>query len=561
MQIIPLGEQALLVNFEQRIDPEVNRQVIALHHRLMGLANAAIVSSTPAFCSLAIGYDPSEISYDDLVAVVEQQFGLIQTVADQARPVLRIPVCYSDSCGVDLDHVAQTTGLSRQQIIDLHTGKTYHAYMLGFLPGFAYLGSVDPSLRVERQSEPRLKVEAGSVGLAGEQTGIYPSTAPGGWQIIGRTPISLIGDTNSSQFLISPGDQVQFYSIEQAEFDLLLEQNKADDQPIKKNIDSQNRDSISLHFKTSGLRTTIQDFGRQGHQHYGIPSGGVMDRFSAYCANIAVGNRGDASLIEITLMGPVIEFSGDCQIAITGANLIPKLDGQPIPTWEPITVTGGQQLSFGSRQNGCRSYLAIAGEIRAPKWLDSVSPSPAGVNPATDQRSLNGETIIVSAWTRSNPQSKQPAKIFAASKLRPPQAGRPPCLIGQASGAFKMRVPIVRGPEWDWFSEAQRAALTTQPFQVLSNSNSMGYRLSSIVEGSSDVLGEPTEQQQSMISSAVVPGVIQVTPNGQAILLMRDAQTTGGYPRIGVVCFESLDEVAQLCPGDLVHFELSEAGV
>lgn len=559
MQVIPLGDQALLVEFDQRIDPEVNSRVIALHHQLTGLAHAAIVSTTPAFCSLAIGYDPSEISYADLVLLVQQQFDLIQSVDDRQRPVVRIPVCYSAACGIDLEHVAAETGLSPEQIVQLHTGRTYHAYMLGFLPGFAYLGSVEPSLRVDRQTEPRLKVAAGSVGLAGEQTGVYPCDAPSGWQIIGRTPTALVDQNDSARFLISPGDRVQFYSIDQAEFDWLLEQKKADVPPIEKDIESQNRDSISLHFKNAGLRTTIQDFGRQGHQHYGIPSGGVMDRFSAYCANIALGNRGDASLIEITLMGPVIEFSGDCQIAITGANLVPKLDGQPIPMWEPVAVTGAQRLSFGARQNGCRSYLAIAGEIHAPKWLDSVSPSPTGVNPATDYRSLNGETIIVSAWTRSQPQSNQPAKKSAESKSRPPQAGRPPCLIGQADGAFEMRVPVVRGPEWDWFSEAQQAAFLAHPFQVLSSSNSMGYRLSSFLEGSSDMLGEPTVQRQSMISSAVAPGVIQVTPDGQSILLMRDAQTTGGYPRIGVVCYESLNEAAQLCPGDLIRFELSDA--
>ena len=351
---------------------------------------------------------------------------------------------------------------------------------------------------------------------------------------------------------------MQFYPIDQAEFDLLLEQNKADVQPIKKNNASENRDSISLHFKTAGLQTTIQDFGRQGHQHYGIPSGGAMDRFSAYHANIAVGNRGDASLIEITLMGPVIEFSGDCQIALTGANLMPKLDGQPIPMWEPVSVTGAKTLSFGARQNGCRCYLAIAGEIQAPKWLDSVSPSPAGVNPATDYRSLKGETIIVSAWTRSNPQPSQPAKKSSQSKSGPPQTSRPPCLIGQADRALAMRVPIVQGPEWDWFSKAQQAAFMAHPFQVLSDSNSMGYRLSSFLETDSDMSAEPTEHRQSMISSAVVPGVIQVTPMGQSILLMRDAQTTGGYPRIGVVCHETLNEVAQLCPGDLIRFEIAK---
>ena len=453
MQLVPLGEQSLLVEFDQRIDPDVNRQVIALHQRLANLAHDAIVSCTPAFCSLGIGYDPASISFEDLASLVQQQFDLIQTVADQHQTVKRIPVCYSDACGIDLQHVAATTGLSRKQIIELHSGKIYRAYMLGFLPGFAYLGSVDSRLRVERQSDPRLKVEAGSVGLAGEQTGVYPCAAPGGWQIIGRTPISLIGGNDLSQWMISPGDQVQFYPIQQAEFDSLLEQDTKG-QPKDKVTAGQYAESIQgckaigLHFKTAGLRTSIQDFGRPGHQNFGIPSGGVMDRFSATIANRLVGNDDHASLIEITLLGPAIEFSDDCQIAITGADLTPKLDGKTIPMWETVSIKSKQRLSFGSRQSGCRSYLAIAGQIAAPSWLGSVSPSPSGANPATDYHSLKGQTLSVSVAARSE------------IKRSFPPTNRPACLAQESTGAKELvcsgrprsRVELVLGARADGFS-------------------------------------------------------------------------------------------------------------
>ena len=337
--------------------------------------------------------------------------------------------------------------------------------MLGFLPGFAYLGSVDSRLRVDRQSEPRAKVEAGSVGLAGEQTGVYPCDAPGGWQIIGRTPLAMIDRNDSSKFLISPGDQVQFYPIAQAEFDAMLEQSRAVEQSRadvhskEETVSSPSRNSTSLHFKTAGLRTTIQDCGRMGHQHCGIPSGGVMDSWSSHFANQFVGNHGEASLFEITLMGPTIEFSGDCQIAITGANLSPKLDGQPVPMWETVSVKGGQRLSFGARQNGCRSYLAIAGEVQSPKWLGSVSPSPTGVNPATDYRSLKGETIQVSAWVRSELQRSILADRHTTNKRLPP-SGRPPCVRDVTIGAYEMVVPIVLGPEWSWFSESTASSVS-----------------------------------------------------------------------------------------------------
>ena len=561
MQVTPLGDRALLIELDQRIDLEINSQVIALHKRLSGLSHDAILWCTPAFCSLGIGYDPSMISYADLVSLVQQQFDLVEDTAEHQPAVVRIPVCYSASCGIDLEHVAATTGLSIKQIVQLHSAKTYHAFMLGFLPGFAYLGSVDPSLQVNRQTEPRLKVAAGSVGLAGEQTGIYPCEAPGGWQIIGRTPVPLIGPDDASQFLISPGDQVQFYPIDEAEFDAMHLQHKTVEhgaqhsQPKEKIVTSSNRDSISLHFKTAGLRTSVQDFGRTGYQHFGIPSGGVMDRFSATIANRIVGNDDHASLIEITLMGPQIEFSGDCQIAITGANLTPQLDGQPIPMWETVSVKGEQRLSFGTRQTGCRCYLAIAGDFDEPRWLGSVSPAPPGANPTTDFRSLKGQTVSVAVA----PQIKI-KRSFPADQ-------RPSCLTLERQGSLEYIVPMMPGPEWGWFSEHQQAAFLAHRFKILPNSNSMGYRLSSFLEGnvgsetvdSKPVDSEPDDFKQSMISSAVMPGVIQVTPNGQSILLMRDAQTTGGYPRIGVVCHTSLDEVAQLCPGDLIRFEFIES--
>ena len=545
LPIFPLGDRAILVTLGDRIDPEVNDQVVALYERLVTVARIDFL--TPAFCSLGIGYDPAIISFDNLSKLVQQQFELIRTAGDREPRVVRIPVCYSVDFGIDLQQVAATTGLTCEQVIELHTSKTYRAYMLGFLPGFAYLGSVDNRLRVDRKPEPRMKVTAGSVGLAGEQTGVYPFEAPGGWQIIGRTPVSLY-DRNedgqsgnwqegASQLSISPGDDVQFYQIDRAEFDLLFEQSQAGEL-IQNEVTEPEPSGVSLHFKTAGLRTVFQDLGRSGCQHLGVPSGGAMDRFSATIANRLVGNVNDAALIEVTLMGPTIEIRGNCQIAITGGDLSPMLDGQPVAMWETIPVTGTQRLSFGSRRSGCRCYLAIAGEFQLPSWLGSVSVSPSGANPATAYRSLKGDTLEVVAGSQINNK-----RIF-------PAARRPVGLAGTEGQTVEVEktVQFLAGPEWDWFSAEQQEKFLKHRFKILPSSSSMGLRLSSFFDS-------PLELP-AMISSAVVPGVIQVTPSGQPILLMRDAQTTGGYPRIGVVLFECLNEVAQLCPGDSIRFEL-----
>ena len=546
LPIFPLGDRAILVTLGDRIDPEVNDQVVALYERLVTVARIDFL--TPAFCSLGIGYDPAIISFDNLSKLVQQQFELIRTASDREPRVVRIPVCYSVDFGIDLQQVAATTGLTCEQVIELHTSKTYRAYMLGFLPGFAYLGSVDNRLRVDRKLEPRMQVAMGSVGLAGEQTGVYPFEAPGGWQIIGRSPVSLYDRIEDSQnhdgqegegpLLVSPGDDVQFYQIDRAEFDSLFEQNHVVGEPIQNAVTQQEAAGVSLHFKTAGLRTVLQDLGRSGYQHLGVPSGGAMDRFSATIANRLVGNANDAALIEVTLMGPTIEIQGDCQIAITGGDLSPMLDGQPVAMWETIPVTGTQRLSFGSRRSGCRCYLAIAGEFQLPSWLGSVSVSPSGANPATAYRSLKGDTLEVVAGSQINNK-----RIFPAA--------RRPVGLAETEGQtveVEKTVQFFPGPEWDWFPAEQQEKFLNHRFKILPSSSSMGLRLSSFLD-------HPLEQS-AMISSAVVPGVIQVTPSGQPILLMRDAQTTGGYPRIGVVRYEWLNEVAQLCPGDSIRFDL-----
>ena len=541
LRILPLGDRAILVTLGDGIDPAVNDQVVALYERLVNGTDAGIDFFTPAFCSLGVGYDPAVICFDELSKLVQQQFELIQTIGGREPRVVRIPVCYSADFGVDLEQVAATTGLTCQQVVELHTNKTYRAYMIGFLPGFAYLGSVDRRLRVDRQREPRLKVAAGSVGLAGQQTGVYPCEAPGGWQIIGRTPVSLYGSNEDwqegeCQFLVSPGDDVQFYPIDRTEFDLLFEQSRVVPDQMQPEVVDDRAGGVSLYFKTDGLRTVFQDLGRTGYQHLGVPAGGAMDRFSATIANRLVGNADDAVLLEATLMGPTIEIRGDCQIAVTGGDLSPMLDGRPVAMWETVKVVGAQRLSFGSRRSGCRCYLAIAGEFRLPSWLGSVSVSPAGANPATEYRSFKGETVEVVASPRASGK-----RIF-------PEVRRPAGLMVSEGRAVEIKVQVLPGPEWDWFSAEQQEAFLGGCFEVLPSSSSMGLRLSGFLD-------QPLELPV-MISSAVVPGVIQVTPSGQPILLMRDAQTTGGYPRIGVVCYEGLDEVAQLCPGDSIRFEL-----
>ena len=215
---LPFGDSAVLVNFEQRIDPEINAQVIALTTIISQSEIHGVVNCIPAYCSLTISYDPALINYKDLVNKLK---GCIQgdSKPELTEPrSLKIPVCYEDEFGLDFDELEDQIGLKKNEIIDLHCSSSFRVYMLGFLPGFVYMGILPKELQCGRKKNPRLSVPSRSVGLAGLQTGIYPSNAPGGWQIIGKTPLKIFDGQKKDPFLFRPGDVVSFKAISTKEF-------------------------------------------------------------------------------------------------------------------------------------------------------------------------------------------------------------------------------------------------------------------------------------------------------------------------------------------------------
>jgi inhibitor of KinA len=220
MNIHPYGDCALLINFEQRIAPEINARVIDLNEAIDSAGLPGITFCIPAYCSLTVGYDPMVVRFETLreQITVLAQGGAIGTEYRSSRQ-LKIPVCYEQPYALDFTDVSRQNGLSREEIIALHTATKFRVYMLGFLPGFAYMGRLPEALFCSRKTTPRLRVPAQSVGLAGFQTGIYPTEAPGGWQIIGRTPLKVFDGAQEDPFLFRPGDEVVFEAISAAEFE------------------------------------------------------------------------------------------------------------------------------------------------------------------------------------------------------------------------------------------------------------------------------------------------------------------------------------------------------
>jgi KipI family sensor histidine kinase inhibitor len=208
-----------VVELGDAIDVALNRQVRALGLALEQARVKGVLEAVPTYRSLAIYCDPLTIDRDALKAQVLSLYTSLEDLGDQTPRVVEIPTVYGGEYGPDLEFVARHSGLSRDEVVRLHSEPLYHAYMLGFMAGFPYLGDLAERLAVPRLSTPRLKVPAGSVGIGGRQTGIYPIESPGGWRIIGRTPLRLFDPSAEEPTVILPGDKVRFVRIEPHEYD------------------------------------------------------------------------------------------------------------------------------------------------------------------------------------------------------------------------------------------------------------------------------------------------------------------------------------------------------
>ena len=218
-RIVPAGDSALVVEFEERIDPAVNAKTIACAEAIQAAAIAGVRDVVPTYRSVAVYFDPLRTDTDALLERIAHDAETSVPAARAAQAPIRIPVCYGGDLGPDLPQVAAFANLPEDEVIRLHGSATYRVFMLGFVPGFAYLGLVDQRIAMPRHATPRVRVPLGSVGIAGVQTGIYPAETPGGWQLIGRTPVRPFDPSRAEPFLMKAGDAVEFYAIDRAEYD------------------------------------------------------------------------------------------------------------------------------------------------------------------------------------------------------------------------------------------------------------------------------------------------------------------------------------------------------
>ena len=372
--------------------------------------------------------------------------------------------------------MAQHAGLTEQQVIDIHCGRDYRIFMLGFLPGFPYLGGMDERIVCPRLQTPRTKIPAGAVGIGGKQTGIYPLASPGGWQLIGRTPLRLFDPAGGGKLPYAAGD---------------------------------------------AMRT----------------------------ANLLAGNpqAAGAAVLEMTLQGGKYQFDGDAVFALAGADMPAALDGRPVPAYTPLLARAGQVLAIGAARSGLRGYLAVFGGVDTPPVLGSRSTDLKCRMGGLDGRALKaGDVLPIGAAPAMVEQRWQ--QICAKGANRPLGTARTPARPWRFLGGRKL--PLFRavpGPQTDAFTAVGQAAFVHGVYALTADCDRMACKLQGpqieTVDGS------------DIVSDGIVAGSVQVSANGQPIVMLADHQTTGGYAKIATVISADLSAMAQLRPGEKLAFQ------
>lgn len=223
IRILTAGDSSILIEFGKEINPEINGKITSLVQLMKEQHIEGVVDMIPAFCTLLVNYDPRVITYEEIRNRMEKLLKIETRASESRRRVYEIPVCYGGEYGPDIENIAEHAGLSVEEVIRIHSSRDYLIYMLGFLPGFCYLGGLDERIHTPRLANPRIKINAGSVGIGGSQTGIYPLDSPGGWQLMGMTPVKTYDPEREVPILVEAGDYIRFVPVDESEYKRIKE--------------------------------------------------------------------------------------------------------------------------------------------------------------------------------------------------------------------------------------------------------------------------------------------------------------------------------------------------
>lgn len=516
-RILPAGDRGLLVEFAPELCDETNGIVRGSEPALATLPG--VLETVPAFRSILLVYDPLAVSFGELADRAEEAARSASPAPPEGAALVEVPVLFGGEAGPDLAAVAAERGMSPQEVVRRLCSRPYTVFMLGFAPGFPYLGLVPPELRLPRRATPRPRVPPGSVAVADAFVGIYPHETAGGWHLLGRTRFCLFDQGRSPPCLMRPGDRVRFIpsSTGAAEPgpDATAASPRSDPGPLRP----------VLEVLEPGLLTTIQDLGRVGWRRFGVPASGALDRAALRAANRAVGNAPGAAALEFAFPGPTLRAVGQCEVVVAGADLGARHNGAEMEPGRPVRVRRGDLIEFSAPLSGQWAYLGLSGGLDAPMVMGSRSTNSRGGLSGLAGRGIKaGETLGAGEQFRERSEAEEADSGEAASG----------------------RVRVILGPQADAFTPASQAAFLSGPYRATVRRDRAGMR----AHGPSIVHRESAE----ILSDGLLPGAVQIPADGQPLVILADGPTTGGYPKVAWVIDADLDRIAQMAPGVSMEF-------
>lgn len=511
-RILPVGEDAVLVQLD---DPGA---VQNLASSLLAAPLDGIIDIIPAARTILLAFDPMMTDGGRIAAGLGRM-----DIHPETMPEGRTVDIHMAYDGPDLPSIAEYLGWTEGELIRRHQAMDYRVAFIGFTPGFAYMRGDDPAFILPRLPTPRRRVRAGSVALADDFCGIYPTESPGGWRILGHTPQRMWQPERNPPALLSPGDRVRFRDLGKGPTIVV-----SDLPPRKPALQGS-----GMKVLRADRPALFQDLGRQGHADQGVSASGALDLQALVAANLLLGNPAATAALEIAYGGFALMTHCPLTIAVTGAPCPLEIRAQnghilPAPFARPFALDPDESLIVGMALSGTRSYLAIRGGFDVTRSLGSASRDTLAA--------LGPDPVIAGDILRP---AENPASAVAVLPLVPCPLPR----IGDI-----VTLDIHPGPRADWLSDEGIAALLGQCFDVTPDSNRIGMRLFG---------QEPVRwrEQRELPPEGVRPGAIQIPPDGQPVLFLSDHPLTGGYPVVAIVARHHLALAAQTPGGAHIRFK------
>ena len=509
MRFLPVSLTTILIELAD-LD-----ETLALFASLQATPVDGIEEMVPAARTLMIRFRPEKVSSAELAAQISTR-DLSAKIAPSEH-LVEIPVRYD---GEDLGDVADLTGLSIDEVIRRHTESEFTVAFCGFAPGFGYLVGGDPALHVPRRKSPRTRIPAGSVALAGAFSGVYPQASPGGWQIIGTTPVKMWDIERDPGALFQPGYRVRFFDMATSGQTVSIPESAPRTEPPVA------ADAPQFKVLAAPMPALFQDLGRFGQTGQGVSASGALDRGGFVAANRIVGNPANTPALELTLGGFSFESNVRAVIGLAGAPCpVTVRDAagrnRDFQGTQPMSIEPGDVVTVDHPKKGMRAYLSVRGGFAVAPVLGSA---------ATDTLAVVGPEPVVAGNVLVLQNNKAGLTSVSTDEI---PAFDPP------SAADVVTLDVVLGPRTDWFTQKGIETLTSQLWQVTPQSSRVGIRLAGDV---------PLERKDSaeLPSEGTATGAIQVPHSGQPVLFLADHPLTGGYPVIGAVAEYHLDLAGQI---------------